>query len=87
MKPGACPRRSESSPMNTASRSLVLVNYFPSNPNISEACADNSADLIAMMKTCYAASGNRWPNFIAVDFYKVYIDDMSIALISNFKTI
>lgn len=70
MKPSACPSRSESSPMSTTSRSLVLVNYFPSNPNISEACADNSADLIAMMKTCYAASGNRWPNFIAVDFYK-----------------
>ncbi|KAL0381852.1 UNVERIFIED_CONTAM: PI-PLC X domain-containing protein [Sesamum angustifolium] len=67
---GSCPSRSESSPMNTPSRSLVLMNYFPTNPNVSEACVDNSADLISMMRTCYAASGNRWPNFIAVDFYQ-----------------
>ncbi|KAL3616130.1 hypothetical protein CASFOL_040020 [Castilleja foliolosa] len=70
MIPGACPSRSESSPMNTTTRSLVLMNYFPTNPNTSGACADNSADLITMMSTCYTASGRRWPNFIAVDFYQ-----------------
>ncbi|KAL1567819.1 PI-PLC X domain-containing protein-like protein [Salvia divinorum] len=70
MKGSACPSRSESSAMSTSSRSLVLMNYFPSNPNASEACVDNSADLISMMRTCYSASGNRWPNFISVDFYK-----------------
>ncbi|KAI3452011.1 hypothetical protein Pfo_008676 [Paulownia fortunei] len=67
---GSCPSRSESSPMNTSSKSLVLMNYFPTNPNVSEACTDNSAELISMMKTCYEADGKRWPNFIAVDFYK-----------------
>ena len=71
LKGSACPSRSESSGMSTLSRSLVLMNYFPTNPNTSEACVDNSADLISMMRTCYSASGNRWPNFIAVDFYKV----------------
>ncbi|KAK6128688.1 hypothetical protein DH2020_037576 [Rehmannia glutinosa] len=66
----SCPSRSESSPMNTSTRSLVLMNYFPTNPNISEACVDNSADLITMMRTCYTATSRRWPNFIAVDFYQ-----------------
>ncbi|KAL6551730.1 hypothetical protein OROGR_007884 [Orobanche gracilis] len=70
MVAGSCPSRSESSPMNTQSKSLVLMNYFPTNPNASEACVDNSAELISMMKTCYEADGKRWPNFIAVDFYK-----------------
>ncbi|PIN25228.1 hypothetical protein CDL12_02034 [Handroanthus impetiginosus] len=67
---GSCPSRSESSPMNTSSRSLVLMNYFPTNPNTSEACVDNSAGLVRMMNTCYEAAGRRWPNFIAVDFYE-----------------
>ena len=31
-----------------------------------EACADNSAPLTSMMKTCYEAAGDRWPIFIAV---------------------
>lgn len=71
MVAGACPSRGESPPMNTSSRTLVLMNYFPTNPNASEACVDNSGDLITMMSTCYAAAGKRWPNFIAVDFYQV----------------
>ncbi|EYU44410.1 hypothetical protein ABFS82_08G050700 [Erythranthe guttata] len=71
MKAGSCPNRAESSPMNTLSRSLVLVNYFSTNPNITGVCVDNSAALISMTKTCYEAGGKRWPNFIAVDFYKM----------------
>lgn len=67
---GSCPNRAESNPMNTTSKSLVLMNYFPTNPNSNEACVDNSASLIKMMNTCYQAEGRRWPNFIAVDFYK-----------------
>ncbi|CBI21414.3 hypothetical protein VitviT2T_011026 [Vitis vinifera] len=67
---GSCPNRAESSPMNTKTRSLIIQNYFPDNPNSTEACADNSAPLTSMMKTCYEAAGNRWPNFIAVDFYQ-----------------
>lgn len=71
MVAGSCPNRAESSPMNAMSRSLVLQNYFTTNPNMTQACADNSANLISMMKTCHEAAGNRWPNFIAVDFYQV----------------
>ncbi|KAM3695047.1 hypothetical protein ACJW31_07G101300 [Castanea mollissima] len=67
---GLCPNRSESPPMNTTSRSLVVVNYFRSAPNIIEACKDNSAPLLSMLDTCYKTAGDRWPNFIAVDFYK-----------------
>ncbi|KAK3169142.1 hypothetical protein Dsin_000046 [Dipteronia sinensis] len=67
---GSCPNRAESPPMNTASRSLVLVNHFPDGPDFTQACKHNSAPLLDMVDTCYAAAGKRWPNFIAVDFYK-----------------
>lgn len=70
MKAGSCSSRVESSPMNTYSKSLVLMNYFPSVPNSTASCAENSAPLLRMLDTCHDLSGNRWPNFIAVDFYK-----------------
>lgn len=70
MQLGSCPNRNESPPMNTKSRSLVLMNFFHSTPNRSQACGDNSAPLLSMMKTCHEAAGNRWPNFIAVDYYQ-----------------
>ncbi|KAL9231753.1 hypothetical protein vseg_006939 [Gypsophila vaccaria] len=70
MVAGSCPNRAESPPMNTTSRSLVLVNYFPSAPNLAQACKHNSAPLINMLNTCYNSAGKRWANFVAVDFYK-----------------
>lgn len=70
MKPGQCPKRGESAPMNAKSRSLVLMNFFRDNPVQVEACKYNSAPLQAMLPACYAAAGNRWANYLAVDFYK-----------------
>ncbi|XP_074286308.1 PI-PLC X domain-containing protein At5g67130-like [Silene latifolia] len=67
---GSCPNRAESPPMNTTSRSLVLVNYFPDAPDVTTACKHNSAPLVNMLSTCYNASGRRWANFVAVDYYK-----------------
>ncbi|KAI3509512.1 hypothetical protein L1887_24843 [Cichorium endivia] len=70
MKSGLCPNRAESPTMNTSSRSLVLMNYFPDTPDFTQACKHNSAPLIDMMNTCHDLDRKRWPNFIAVDFYK-----------------
>ncbi|KAJ0041252.1 hypothetical protein Pint_28025 [Pistacia integerrima] len=70
MVAGSCPNRAESSPMDTKNMSLVLMNYFPTNPNLSRACVDNSDALAKMMNTCYEASAKRWPNFISVDYYQ-----------------
>ncbi|KAL6596898.1 hypothetical protein ACP70R_047032 [Stipagrostis hirtigluma subsp. patula] len=67
--PGACPNRKESQPLNSRSASLFLQNYFPTIPVENEACKENSVGLPQMVQACYAAAGNRIPNFIAVNFY------------------
>ncbi|CAI9263302.1 unnamed protein product [Lactuca saligna] len=70
MKAGECPNRGESSPMNDKTKSLVLVNYFRTLPIKMLACGQNNGGLSNITKTCYTDSGNRWANFLAVDFYK-----------------
>ncbi|OIW05419.1 hypothetical protein TanjilG_23245 [Lupinus angustifolius] len=71
MKSGSCTNRAESPSLNDKSKSLVLVNYFRSVPLELLSCEDNSENLNKMLQTCYAASGNRWANFVAVDYYKL----------------
>lgn len=70
MKKGECFNRGESPVLNDTSKSLVLVNYFRSVPIKLLACVQNSDGLSDMLQTCHAAAGNRWANFVAVDFYK-----------------
>lgn len=70
MKAGFCDNRRESSQLNDKTKSLLLMNYFTSTPTKSSACVHNSQGLLNMVHTCHKAAGNRWPNFIAVDFYK-----------------
>ncbi|XP_004491886.1 PI-PLC X domain-containing protein At5g67130 isoform X5 [Cicer arietinum] len=70
MKEGNCSNRAESDTLNDKTKSLVLVNYFRSNPFKQLSCKDNAGGLINMLHTCYGAAGNRWANFVAVDFYK-----------------
>jgi len=66
--PGSCPNRKESQPLNSRSASLFMQNYFPTMPVQNEACKENSG-LLHIARACYAAAGNRIPNFIAVNFY------------------
>ncbi|KAG8384581.1 hypothetical protein BUALT_Bualt04G0132800 [Buddleja alternifolia] len=70
----SCVNREESSALNNKSKSLVLVNYFGSLPSKQLACVHNSQDLINILQTCHNAAGERWPNFVAVDFYKVNLN-------------
>ncbi|CAK9315275.1 unnamed protein product [Citrullus colocynthis] len=67
--PGSCPNRRESKPLRSRSSSLFLQNYFPTYPVEAEACKEHSAPLFNMISTCYRASGNILPNFLAVNFY------------------
>ncbi|XP_021637663.2 PI-PLC X domain-containing protein At5g67130 isoform X3 [Hevea brasiliensis] len=69
VKPGSCPNRKESKPLNSRSASLFLENYFPTYPVESEACKEHSTPLAQMVGTCYKAAGNMMPNFLAVNFY------------------
>lgn len=73
MNDGECPAREQSPPLDDKTKSLVLVNFFRSVPLGPLTCGQNSASLINMLKTCHNASGNRWANFVAVDYYKVTI--------------
>ncbi|KAG6396149.1 hypothetical protein SASPL_142291 [Salvia splendens] len=66
-----CFNRGESSVLSDTSKSLVLVNYFRSVPMKLLTCVENSGALANMPHTCHAATGNRWANFVAVDYYKV----------------
>ncbi|KAL3813492.1 hypothetical protein ACJIZ3_014760 [Penstemon smallii] len=67
---GTCFNREESSALNDTRKSLFLMNYFGSIPSKGLACVYNSGDLSNMIRTCHNAAGKRWPNFVAVDFYK-----------------
>nr|GEY57209.1 PI-PLC X domain-containing protein At5g67130-like [Tanacetum cinerariifolium] len=54
--------------------SYIVENQYGNEGQIAgscpRACIDNSAPIISMMNTCQIAAGNRWPNYIAVDFYQ-----------------
>jgi hypothetical protein len=73
MDAGKCSNRAESAPLCDKTKSLVLMNYFPSVPVKLTACLQHSDRLTDMVNTCYGAAGNRWANFLAVDYYKVIV--------------
>ncbi|KAM0970742.1 hypothetical protein ACFX13_019022 [Malus domestica] len=68
VRPGSCPKRKESKPLNSKSASLFFQNYFPTYPVEAEACKEHSTPLEQMVGTCYKAAGVM-PNFLAVNFY------------------
>jgi hypothetical protein len=70
---GSCPHRKESKALNSKSSSLFLMNYFPTYPVQADSCKEHSAPLAEMVNTCYKAAGNVVPNFIAVNFYMVFL--------------
>ncbi|KAJ0038381.1 hypothetical protein Pint_23478 [Pistacia integerrima] len=70
MYPGNCSNRAESAKLDDKTKSLVFVNHFGSVPVKQLSCQENSEDLINMLHTCYGAAGNRWANFVAVDYYR-----------------
>jgi hypothetical protein len=59
--------------MGNRTRSLVLVNYFHTVPLGVTECAEHSMGLVDVLRACHAAAGDRWANFLAVDYYKVRI--------------
>ncbi|CAH9102119.1 unnamed protein product [Cuscuta epithymum] len=72
---GECRNRVNSSALDDKTKALVLVNYFrtPQFPYIypTKACVDNSEPLLTMVDACSVAAGQRYANFLAVDFYKM----------------
>jgi hypothetical protein len=83
MKAGSCPNRKESPPLDDKSRSLVLVNYFRSISMKKLSCEDNSENLMNMLRTCDGAAASRWANFVAVNYYKVYLSHANYLIISS----
>ena len=73
MQQGSCPHRKESKALNSKRHSLFLMNYFPTYPVEVDYCKEHSAPLAEMVNTCYKAAGNLLPNFIAVNFYMVFL--------------
>ncbi|CAN0829832.1 PI-PLC X domain-containing protein At5g67130 [Linum grandiflorum] len=67
---GNCTNRRESAALNDNSKSLVLVNHFGTLPVRGISCDYNSEGLMEMLEKCYTSAGNRWANFVAVDYYK-----------------
>ncbi|KAL4360442.1 hypothetical protein GQ457_04G010770 [Hibiscus cannabinus] len=68
--PGQCSQRDESAPLDDKTKSLVLINHFHTVPIKKLTCGDNSGTLLSMLDTCHGSAGNRWANFVAVNYYK-----------------
>lgn len=67
---GSCPNRAESKSLSSKAQSLVLENFFPDQPSVPKACVENSDALLNILSVCHQAAGNRWANFLAVDFFQ-----------------
>lgn len=67
---GSCHNRAESKNLSSKAQSLVLENFFPDNPSVPKACVENSDPLLNILSVCHQAAGNRWANFLAVDYFQ-----------------
>lgn len=71
MKVWVCLNRKELFLLNDIIKLFILVNYFRIILFKEFFCVDNLVNFMEKFYMCYDVVGNRWVNFVVVDYYKV----------------